>query len=677
MKNHLSRSRHVGAHVCALVAWAVLFVNGEYPSFVRAAVTTSPALEPVRPLKKSVERRAQDHGAFLSLDRPSLPVVQDKNWARNPIDLFVLARLESRQLRPGGKADRATLLRRASFDLTGLPPGVDDIEHFVDEHQGLSWAALIDRLLERPEYGERYARHWLDVARYADSAGYELDNFYQHAWRYRDYVIRAFNADTPYDRFVHEQIAGDLLWPDDSSIRDATGFYTVGPLAEEGGIKRPRRLEYQRLTDAADTTGEAFLALTVGCARCHSHKFDPITHRDYYAFQAIFASSEIRDLPVAETRDKDAEAQRKGPRFRVLRNREIPVTTRLLGRGDLESPKGAVPAGLPHALPGGGDFRGGRDAASRSARVRLATWITSKENPLTARVIANRVWMWHFGQALVETPNDFGTQGALPTHPALLDYLACYLRENDWSLKTLHRLIMNSATYRMSSFTDKGRALADPDCRLLTRYPRRRLEAEAIWDNLLMTSGLLNRTRYGPSVFPPIDADILQAKKNAKWRPESDRHSWMRRGIYVVVHRSLTFPFFETFNLSNPILSCGRRDSTIVSPQALTLLNDPIAVEIAGAFADRLVLDCGEDRECLVRQAWLLAFGRPISDEKLNLTLAYLATAMSRLTRAGIESELQDADSSVDSSTDRVAWRSAVTELCLALINANEFIYID
>lgn len=647
------------------------------PATIYAEDVPTPGLEPTRPLKQSVLTRSMDHWAFQPIRSIAAPNVRAKSWGKNAIDSFVLSLLEEKGLSPSPQADPATLLRRASFDLTGLPPEPSEIKRYIRDENETTWKDLVDRLLDATEFGERYARHWLDVARYADSAGYELDNFFQHSWRYRDYVIQAFNADTPFDRFVHEQIAGDILWPDDDSVRDSTGFYTVGPLAEEGGIKRPRRLEYQRLTDAADTTGEAFLGLTMGCARCHSHKFDPITHRDYFSFQAIFATSEIQDLPVPETRDKDAEAQRKGPRFRVLRSREKPALTRLLGRGSLENPKGIVPPGLPHALPGGGDFDSQSAESSRAARVRLAEWITSKENPLTARVIANRVWMWHFGQPLVATPNDFGTQGAKPTHPALLDYLASFLVKNGWSLKALHRLIMNSTTYQMSSFTEERSAAADPDCRMLTRFPRRRLEAEAIWDNLLATSGLLNRKRYGPAVFPPIGEDILKAKKNAKWVAEQERFEWMRRGIYVVVHRSLTYPFFETFNLSNPILSCGRRDSTVVSPQALTLLNDPMALDVAEAFAERLLKERGSDTNELIKHAWLLAFGRPISPSNLQESSEYLSAAIARAEeQAGRERDLSE-DRRATQVDRGSAKKSAITKFCLALINANEFIYID
>ena len=599
-------------------------------------------LEPFSPLRERIANASAKHWAYQPLHKPTIPRVKQADRVVNPIDAFILARLEIARLIPAEPADVRTLLRRASFDLLGLPPDPKTVQSL------LPWNDQIESLLASPHYGERYARHWLDVARYADSAGYELDNFYHHAWHYRDYVIRAFNADKPFDRFIREQIAGDLLEDTDKASRFATGFYTVGPLAEEGGIKRPRRLEYQRLTDAADTTGEAFLGMTFGCARCHDHKYDPITQRDYFALQAFFAASEIKDLPVEETKGKNAEAQRKGARMRILANRGSVPTTRLFTRGDYESPAGKVLPGFPDSLPGGGPCEENSGDDFQQRRILLADWITSPKHPLTARVIANRVWMWHFGRPLVDTPNDFGLQGEPPSHPELLDYLASYLIDRGWSLKDLHRHIMQSGTYRMSSKTSAKAARLDPGNQLYSRFPRRRLEAEAIWDNLLVTSGELNPTLFGPAVFPPIDPEVIKAMKNAKWKSPDQRSEWARRGIYVVIHRSLTYPFFETFNVGQPIVSCARRDATVVSPQALNLLNDRISTQLATAFADRLKRECGDDLDAIINRGWLLAFSRPITQTEREATQAYLEGDVNR-----------------------------IAEWCLALFNTNEFIYVD
>jgi hypothetical protein len=597
-------------------------------------------LEPFKPLREKIVKAAAQHWAYQPLRKPAIPRVNQRDRVVNPIDAFIISKLNAAGLKPAESTDAVTLLRRASFDLLGLPPEP------VQPPQ--AWNDQIESLLASPHYGERYARHWLDVARYADSAGYELDNFYHHAWHYRDYVIRAFNADKPFDRFIREQIAGDRLENTDEASRFATGFYTVGPLAEEGGIKRPRRLEYQRLTDAADTTGEAFLGMTFGCARCHDHKADPITQRDYFALQAFFAASEIKDLPVEETQGKNAEAQRKGARMRILANRGSAPTTQLFTRGDYESPAGKVLPGFPDRLPGGGPCEENSADDVQQRRLYLANWITSPEHPLTARVIANRVWMWHFGQPLVDTPNDFGLMGEPPSHPELLDYLASYLIDRDWRLKDLHRHIMQSATYRMSSTTSAEAARVDPGNNLYSRFPRRRLEAEAIWDNLLVTSGELNPTLFGPAVFPPIDPEAIKAMKNAKWNSPEQRSEWARRGIYVVIHRSLTYPFFESFNVGQPIVSCARRDATVVSPQALNLLNDRVSTQLATAFAQRLKRECGDDLDAIIDRGWLLAFSRPIKPAERVATQSYLAGDINR-----------------------------IAEWCLALFNTNEFIYVD
>ena len=606
------------------------------------------ALEPVTPLDSKIAGRAARHWAFQPIRQPVTPVVQQKDWVRNPIDAFVLARMESDGLTPGAEASPQALVRRANFDLLGLPPKVETIE----SANTIEWSKFIDQLLTSPQYGERYARHWLDVVRYADSAGYEIDNFYHHASEYRDYVIRSLNKGKRFDRFIHEQLAADVLAPDDEALRYATGFFTVGPWAEEGGIKRPELGEYRRLTDAADTTAEAFLGLSYGCARCHDHKYEAITQRDYFALHAILAGTELVKLPVPNSDDK-----KTAQRF-VIANRPNAPVTRLLQRGNYESPAGAVPPGLPAALPGGGDFTEQSIDDFEQRRVRLADWITAPENPLTARVIANRVWMWHFGWPLVATPNDFGVRSEAPTHPELLDYLASYLRSNDWSLKALHRQIMNSASYRMTHGPG---------------FPLRRLEAEAIWDNLLTTAGVINGTMFGPPVYPPIDPAVVKAKLNAKWTTPKKRADWARRGIYVVSKRSMNYPFFETFNVTLPVASCGRRDRTVVSPQALTLLNEPIVAELAAAFAGRLLRECQADTEAMIERAWLLAFSRSATEEELGITRDYLAAAEARLAKSpGLEKLPQPEGAEVDRARG-----GALVIWCLSLFNANEFIYID
>ncbi len=572
--------------------------------------------------------RARTHWAFQPIRNPKSEIRNPKSEARNPIDVLVDAKRHAAGLEAAPEADRAMLLRRATFDLLGLPPAPEVIETFLKDDRPDAYERAIDRLLASASYGERWGRHWLDVVRYADSAGYEIDDFYPHAWHYRDYVIRSFNADKAFDRFVQEQVAGDELWPDSSEAKLATGMHTVGPYAFEGGIARPQVVEYQRLTDLADTTSSAFLGLTAGCARCHDHKFDPIAQQDYFGLQAIFAASEAKEVSG----------------MRILAARKQTPTIHVLKRGDLETPGVVAAPAILRALRGG---RALEDTDSR--RTSLAVWLTSPNNPLTARVIANRVWLWHFGKGLVRTPNDFGSQGEPPTHPALLDYLAIELFRSGWSLKHLHRLIMTSSTYRQSSAGSAEAVVKDPDCRLLSRFPRRRLEAEAVWDALHAAAGTINRKPFGPAVYPPIDASATKTKLNTKWEPATDRREWTRRAVYMVVRRSLVLPMFRTFNGAIPVESVGMREDTVEAAQALALLNGAVAVEQAKQFAVRLRRECGADKSRLIERAWLLAFGRPVTAAEKAKALEFLADGRA----------------------------ASLLELCQALLNANEFLYID
>ncbi|MBA4065761.1 MAG: hypothetical protein C0501_18985 [Isosphaera sp.] len=599
-------------------------------------------------------RDPKTHWAFRPIVRPPVPAVKGKDGVLNPVDAFVLAKLEAAGLAPAPPADRATLLRRATFDLTGLPPTPDEVDAFLKDDGKDAYAGVVDRLLASPRHGERYGRHWLDVVRYADSAGYETDDPYPTAWRYRDYVIASLNADKPFDRFVKEQLAGDELWPDSAEAATATGFLAVGPFAFEGGIGRADVVEYQRRTDLADTTGEAFLGLTVGCARCHNHKFDPISHLDYFGLQAVFAASK----PKAA---KNAAAD--GPAM-TLTHVAAPPAVRQLRRGELDAPLGVAPPAVPRALPGGGEVA----ADPKRRRAALATWVTAADNPLTARVIANRVWQWHFGAGLVRTPNDLGTQGEAPTHPELLDWLASELRDHGWSLKHLHRVIMASATYRRAG---RGAASAkDPENRLLARFPRRRLEAEAIWDHLHATAGTIDLTAGGPPVYPPVSREALGNKLNVKWESDKYKDQWTRRAVYLVNRRSLVLPFAEAFNVALPVASAGTRDRTVVAPQALELLNGPVAVGQARAFAGRLLRECGTDPAKIADRAWVLAYGRPIRPDERADVVAFLKVerpAGKRPTPLGLP-----ADAAVDPG-----FAAGVVECALALMNANEFVYVD
>ncbi len=603
------------------------------------------------------------------------PPADPDGWSANPVDRFIRAKLRERGLRPAGPADRRTLIRRVTFDLTGLPPTPEEVADFLADRSPTAYEKVVDRLLASPHYGERWARHWLDVARYADTGGFEADLFYPNAWRYRDYVIRSLNADKPWDRFIREQVAGDELWPGDPEAAQATALYCVGPALPESAMVG-HQLEYEWLTDAADTTGAAFLGLTVGCARCHDHKYDPISQKDYFALQAFFGDSDrpypgkIRLLRIKGLNGLLSEASvpkalLNDPRCTVrteektgfrLFHRERPFEVRRLHRGELGKPREPVAPAVPAAFAEG--TPGPVKATAGGRRAALARWLTEPANPLTARVLVNRIWGWHFGRGLVRTPNDFGAQGEPPTHPELLDWLARDFVEHGWGLKRLHRLVLLSNSYRMQS-TAAGRELeVDPENRLLWHFPRRRLEGEAVRDALLACAGTLNRVTSGPPVVPPLGRDELTGLFGAreKWPVTKDVEQHTRRSVYLLVRRTFAYPLFAAFDPPEVMVSCPRRQQTIVPTQALALFNSPLAREQAAAFARRLLRECGPQPERLVRRAWLLAFGREAAPAEAERAIAFLQRR---------------------ASAPASAPQAALADLCLVLFNANEFVYVD
>jgi mono/diheme cytochrome c family protein len=619
--------------------------------------------EQVRVLRAWIEQGARysEHWAFTPVRQPAVPGI------RNPIDAFILARLEKEGLKPAPRASREVLLRRVTIDLIGLPPTPDEVEAFLKDDTPDPCAKVVERLLASPHYGERWARHWLDVVRYADSGGFETDIFFGGAWRYRDYVIRSFNADKPFDRFIKEQIAGDELFPADREARVATSLYAIGPVLQEAGMV-PGKLDHDWLTDAVDTTGSAFLGLTVGCARCHDHKYDPVSQRDYFALQALFAGSDLFDfksdgsvlrehvaLRKTETEFEQAR-KKKDPHkqpgdydeypeipLRGLGHRSRPLPVRLLKRGELSSPGDAVTPALPAKLAGRISLDGVPRETWRSV---LANWTASKDNPLTARVIVNRVWQWHFGQGLVRTPNDFGTRGERPTHPELLDWLAADFVEHGWSLKHLHRRIVLSNAYQASSGASPAALRLDPDNRWLGRFSPRRVEAEVVWDGVRAVAGTLDRQSFGLPIFPPLDErELIGNYKKWQASPAAEAN---RRAIYVVARRSFRFPPLGAFDLPETTSSCGQRDCTIVPNQGLALLNNRSVRDQAAAFAGRLLRETDKTPEAVAARAWLYAYGRPITEEERREAVAFL----------------------------RDCEPTAVTELCVALFNTNEFVYL-
>ncbi len=618
---------------------------------------------------------ASDRQWAFQLPAKGEPPLDSEGWSANPIDCFLRAKQRQRGLHPMRDADKRTLIRRVSFDLIGLPPAPTEVDAFLADASPDAWGRVVDRLLASPRYGERWGRHWLDVVRYADTGGFESDLRYPSAWKFRDYVIRSFNADKPFDRFIQEQVAGDELWPDDADAVLATALYCVGPVLPESALTS-QQVEYEWLTDAVDTTGAAFLGLTFGCARCHDHKYDPLTQKDYFALQAVFAASDrpfpgkVRDLRIKALNGllSDAPIPKEklhDPRCTVrtedttgfrLFHRPQPLEVYRLHRGELNKPRERVNPAFPAFLRSAKDEADFAGMAAGQRRAALARWLTSPANPLTARVLVNRVWGWHFGQGIVRTPGDFGAQGEVPTHPQLLDWLARDFLEHGWSVKRLHRLILNSRTYRMRSIAEEPGLSIDPENRLLWHFPRRRLEGEAIRDNMLACAGTLNGKLYGPAVVPPLSGQELAGLFDArgKWPVTKDVAEHTRRSVYVLVRRTFLHPLMASFDPPEVMTSCPRRMQTVVPAQALTLLNSPLAREQSAAFARRLQTECGTQPEKLVARAWLLAFGRPGTPSEMERALAFL-----------------------NKRTAAASPQIALAELCLALFNTNEFVYVD
>jgi len=611
--------------------------------------------------------------AFQPIRRPFSPAVKQQSWPANPIDTFVLIELEAKGLSPNPPATKRELLRRVYFDLIGLPPTPEQAAAFEADRSPKAYEKLIDHLLSLPQYGERWARHWLDVARFAQSNGYEVDGEKPLAWRYRDYVIKALNEDKPYNRFVLEQIAGDELPDANPEAIIATGFQRLGVWDAEPDDKR--MADFDELDDIVSTTSTAFLGLTMGCARCHEHKFDPISQADYYQFISFFRNvrpyeggktnldasdfaplalpekvkqwrqdwqakvkpleAELKSAPENQKKPLKEKLERlkdESPPFEwALAVRERggqPLPTHILVRGNAASPGAEVqPAfltvlgGQKPALPACGP-----DTASTGRRLALAEWIASPQNPLTARVMVNRLWQHHFGKGIVKTTTDFGRAGVPPTHPKLLDWLAAEFIEQGWSLKKMHKLILLSNTYRMSSRSQNADAdKVDPGNDLLWRQNLRRLEAEAVHDSILQISGQLNPTMGGRGFFPHLGGEVLAgaSRPGLGWEKCSPEDQ-SRRSIYTYIRRTMAVPVLENFDYSNTTSPLGERPVTTVAPQALMLLNDEFMQRQAAALAGRLTSEAGRDRTKQVRRGYRLALNRDPNKTEQQAALDFL-----------------------------------------------------
>jgi hypothetical protein len=555
-----------------------------------------------------VARRTSDHWAFQPIRRPIPPALHSPEWVRNPLDAFVLARLEKEGYQPSPPADRATLIRRLSLDLLGLLPDPQQVDTFLADTSPDAYERLVDRLLASPAYGERWGRHWLDLARYADSDGYEKDRGRPHAWRWRQWVIDAFNRDLPYDQFTIEQLAGDLLPHATLSQKIATGFHRNTLTNTEGGVDQ-EQFRVEAVADRVNTTGQVFLGLTLGCARCHDHKYDPISQKDYYRFFAFFNSDREVNLPLPASGPQPAK---KGQRP-MARTLALGPTrpTHVLIRGDFLRKGAAVEPDTPEVFPPLPDVKAPR-------RDDLARWIVADNNPLTSRVLAN--WLWHkfFGRGLVATLEDFGTRGEKPSHPELLDWLATEVRRQNWSLKAMHRLIVTSATYRQSSAIRPELQTRDPLNVLLARQSRQRLEAEVIRDVSLSASGLLAPRIGGPSVRPPQPKGIssLTYANSARW-VESKGADRYRRGLYTWFQRTSPYPMLMTFDAPDANVCCVRRQHSNTPLQALTSLNDPVFVECAQGLAERILREELTSPEGRLRRMFRLCLVREPGEQEL------------------------------------------------------------
>ncbi len=695
-----------------------------------------------------VTEEAKNFWAYKAVKKPDVPTV--KGSVTNPIDNFILAKLEKQNVPVYPFAEKLHLIRRLTYDLTGLPPTPEEIDAFLKDNSKDAYEKLVDKLLATDAYGEKWARHWLDVVRYGETNGYERDGAKPFAWRYRDYVIRSFNTDKPYDQFIKEQLAGDEFPKENADAIIATGYYRLGLWDDEPAD--PKQAVFDELDDFVGTTSQTFLATTMNCVRCHAHKVDPFTHADYYKFAAFFRdirhySNDRNPASAANMRDITDPALRKtyeeelgarktkiaelGKQLEAIENEVIkkmsaedqrasegidrpqvvakaikmfdekqrekytaikkeqsalvkaptppqqqlalavnncivnPPKTHVMIRGNPHSPGVEVEPGFPELFGNAKLVIPAPEKGARSSgrRTVLANWIASKDNPLTARVMVNRVWHYHFGRGIVPTPSDFGKLGQLPSHPELLDWLASDFVEGGWKIKRLQKLILMSDTYRRSAVetndpkaTDTVNRL-DPGNILLGHFPMRRLTAEEVRDSILEVSGQLNRKMYGPSTYPKIPREVLagQSVPGAGW-PTSSPEEGNRRSIYAHVKRSLQVPVLITHDQADPDSPCPVRYTTTVPTQSLGMLNGEFTNLAAKEFVKRLNKDAPNDLNKQIARAIKLTTGRTATDKEIQKDAKFIQELRTKY-------KLSDEES--------------LRQYCLLALNTNEFMYLD
>ena len=691
-------------------------------------------------IRRWIEQGAEweTHWAFKPVKRPEVPEDKNQAWVHNPIDAFILKKLEEKGLTPNEPASKAALIRRVTYDMIGLPPSPEEVQEFVNSGDPEAYEKLVDKLLAHPGYGEKWGRHWLDVVRYAETNSFERDAAKPNAWKYRDYVIKSLNDDKPYDQFIREQLAGDELKEVTPETIIATGYYRLGIWDDEPADMQ--QAYYDEMDDLVSTTGQAFLGLTIGCARCHDHKIDPMPQADYYQMVAFFRDvrpygtrgdqrtnnqTDISSPEVARLHaERDRKMRRLGKKLREIEqaailkmpgemqrateghernktlrdhlkeylsdaewtsyqnikeerekfeNEDIPSreTALSVANCDVNPPQTHIlPRGNPHVegKPVVPDFpeifeaetpvipEPGKDAKTAGRRVVLADWIASPDNRLTSRVIANRVWQHHFGRGIVRSSNNFGLLGDAPTHPELLDWLATELVNNDWHLKPLHRMILLSSTYQMSSDNNETAYGMDPRNDLFWRFDMRRLTAEEIRDSMLVVAGVFNDKMYGPSIYPIISDEVLagQSMPGAGWGDSSEEER-NRRSIYIHVKRSLLTPLLAAFDYPEPDASCEARFSTTQPTQALGMLNSDELQNISAKLSARLAKECPDDLEGQIRRGFELVTSRKASPDEVQMAMALV----DKLKAEGANDD------------------QARQLFCLAALNLNEFLFLE
>lgn len=691
----------------------------------------------VTPRRGNIDMKtARQFWSFQPPQKNELPSVADAAWPKSSLDYFILSNLNANGLSPAAPASKRQLIRRVTFDLTGLPPTPDEITSFLNDHSQSAFPKVVDRLLNSHAYGERWGRHWLDVARYADSNGLDENIAHGNAWRYRDYVIKAFNQDKPFDQFLVEQLAGDLLEHDYEQERIdhlvATGFLSLGPkvLAEGDEAK----MEVDIIDEQIDTIGRTFMGLTLGCARCHDHKFDPIRTEDYYALAGIFKSTrtmesfkriakwneneiatsvqlkqrkhaekKIADLKTAIARlvsESNKELKTQLPRdaalpkdaeqkYPVATKQELvdlrkklthleaslpvlptamgvvesaPVNTKIHIRGSHLSLGKEVKRGVPLVIAENGqpEING-----TASGRLQLAQWLVRSEHPLTSRVIVNRVWRWYFGRGLVKTTDNFGLLGDRPTNQPLLDHLAIQLVERNWSLKALHREILLSSTYQMSSVNNEDAVSVDPENRLHSRANIRRLEAEEIRDSLLAVSGLVDR-RIGGSMLHVGNREFVF---NHTSKDETS-YETTRRSVYLPVIRNHLCDVFSLFDYSDASVPTGDRSTSTIAPQALFLMNSELLEQSSQALAQRLSKECSDsdlqkNNEQKTTRLYQLIFGRDPVESEIEQALKFVAMINSKA--------IEDQCTEDQRTVPKPGWQA----LCHVLLMSSEFLHVE